>query len=211
MRTYAPPTRPLSQLEINAAKDWAGMAISNLGRLDIASLGGVPCVFPTSYEYQAASNHNQVSTPVSARLYAGALIRVGQRKTYSDVVLTKFAFFLQKVGAPPGNYYYRIRKVVDDSLVLEKDMGLASALGAAAWIDYNIPFADRVLLDGEYRLCVEYSEGNAGNCIRAYYTTGDPIGGERMCRYITAWSDDPLNDMGYKTTHASLRGLLYYY
>ena len=211
MRTYAPPTRLLSQLEIDAAKDWAGFAISNLGRLDIASLGGVPCVFPTSYEYQAAAEHNQGATTVNMPLYAGDVIRVGQRKTYSDVVLTKLTFALDKVGAPPGNYFYRIRRVSDDSLVLEKDMGLASALGAAAWVDYNIPFADRVLLDGEYRLCVEYSEGDAGDCIRVYHTTGETIVGEWMCRYIVAWADNPPDDMGYKTTHASLRGMLYHY
>ena len=211
MRTYAPPTRLLSQLEIDAAKDWAGFAISNLGRLDIASLGNVPCVFPTSYEYQAAVDVDQTHTLGQIYLYEGDIIRAGQHKPYSDVVLTKLVFCVAKVGNPPGNYYYRIRRVSDDSLVLEKDMGPVSALGAAAWVDYNIPFADRVLLDGEYRLCVEYSEGDVDNCLEARYGGDGDTPEECVCRYIAEWVDDPLGDMAYKTTQASLRGMLYHY
>jgi len=68
----------------------------------------------------------------------GGLSRVGGKlltsATYLQIIRNYaglsgyLKFWIKKVGAPAGKYYIRIRRISDDYILFEKDMGLAALL-----------------------------------------------------------------------------------
>lgn len=123
----------------------------------------------------AVEEQTQYNTP--RILHMGAAQRSGQRLTISSRTVTKLGFWLRKYGAPPGTYYYAIRKVSDDSVIVREAVDLADNLTETiTYIEHT--FSSPPTVNEEVRILVEYQEGNSTNLITTYWQNSDVKAGE---------------------------------
>ena len=133
-------------------------------------------------------------------LYAGSVIRHGQRLTIPNRKVTKLAFITRKLGSPTGAVTFTIRKVSDDSIILSKVWGDASALT----IDYvwvEVIFDTPATINEEVRILVEFSGGSINNDVLATYQNTDVKAGEVTTAYTASYTDYATNDSTYRYTY----------
>jgi len=103
---------------------------------------------------------------------SGDYDRAGQRLTISSRTVTKLGFWLRKYGTPPGSYYFAIRKVSDDSIIVREAVDSADNLTETiTYIEHT--FASPPTINEEVRILVEYNLGDASNMITTYRKMDD--------------------------------------
>lgn len=129
-----------------------------------------------------------------------AATRYGQRLTISNRVVSGLAFKCAiDAGSPTGDITFTIRKVSDDSVVLTKVWGDASAIVGGAWME--VTFDSPATVNEEVRLQVEYAGGDINNRIAVYGTSPSVLDNEYAGRYLTgAYNDQATWDATYRYT-----------
>lgn len=127
----------------------------------------------------------------------------GQRLTISNRVVTKLSFYLKRVGTPGGTLSFKIYKVSDSSLVVEKLWGNSNDIDTtAAW--YEVTFDTPTLINEQVYLMVIATAGAASNLLNIYDSNGaDVKASENMVRRVSGvYSAYPVgSDFGYKYTY----------
>lgn len=112
-------------------------------------------------------------------------IRGGQRLTIANRQVTKLAFYLRKFGTPPDTYYFAIRKVSDDGILVREAVALADSLTEVVTLVEHT-FAAPPTVNEEVRILVEYNAGDGANLITTYYKNSNVKAGEYRCYYQAA-------------------------
>jgi len=132
--------------------------------------------------------------------------RGGQRLTISNRYVSKLGFWLRKYNSPPGSYYFAIRKVSDDSIIIREAVGLADDLPTTVtYIEHT--FATPVLVNEEVRILVEYTTPSTTNVISSWYQYSDVKASEyrTYCNANLVYVDFSAvgHDHAYIYTHVS--------
>jgi len=204
----------LSQLTIDAAKDWEGFDISHLGKIDPTAIGTFDLVQAVPYVISTGGVDDQLVEDNEYNLCNEAYLRVGQKKTLTRLYLVKFGVKMYKHGSPTGRVYFRVRDATTDDIVIEKDLMDASELPASGtWCAWTNPTPLAVLLNGTYRLGVEFAGGDANNYVSVGVTLADVKAGECLSDYPSPtgpWQDAPACDMSYHLTTYGISCLAHY-
>jgi len=133
--------------------------------------------------------------------------RGGQRITISNRTVTKLGFWLRKYGNPPGSYYFSIRKVSDDSVIVSEAVGTADSLTTTITYTEHT-FASPPYINEEVRILVEYTSGNATNLITTYRQNDDVKASEDATYYQSgAYTDRTAqSDHAYIYTYTASGG-----
>lgn len=147
----------------------------------------------------APDDISQTVHNTSINLYAGSMIRGGQKITLSGTI-TEVTLIAARFGDPTGTVYCRIRKVSDDSIIATspttKNAGtLPTGYGPSAFAFDNVP------VDEEVRITLEYDGGDASNYVITRYTNTNVIAGVAV-QYDTAWADITGGDLYIGITFA---------
>lgn len=136
-------------------------------------------------------------------------IRGGQRLTIANREVTKLGFWMRKYGTPPGSYYFAIRKVSNDAVLVRELVDAANNLTEV--ISYKEhTFAAPTTVNEEVRILVEYNLGDGANMITTYFQNADVKSGEYRCYYQDAAYVDysvPGDDHAYRYTYEEAAGL----
>ena len=134
----------------------------------------------------------QVQYDTAQILQAADAHRAGQRLTISNRVVIKLGFWLRKFGTPDGSYYFAIRKVSDDSIIVREAVDLADNLTTTITYKEHT-FASPAVANEEVRIMVEYGgdgAGDAANLITTYRQNNDVRTGEDATYYqSSAYTD----------------------
>ena len=134
-------------------------------------------------EEQIASNDFQ-------RLYTTGMNRIGQKLTIPNRKISKLAFQLKKIGNPPGNVTFTIRKVSDDTPTASKVWGPANTLPVGTdWVEAT--FGAPETIDEAVRIACEYNEGNTSNDIDIRCQNTNVKSGEQFTYFPSggAWTE----------------------
>ena len=158
------------------------------GKIDVLGVFGVEA--PCWQEQTKQSTYDGI--------YNGHYTRWAQKVTINDKIVDGLAFYLAKSGSPTGSVYFRIRRVSDDSILAEVNVGDAADLPSnLSWIEGY--FDEPIYLDEEVRLCVEFYGGDSSNYIKVGVNLpGSEVPGEMASYYDTAWHDYGTYDLTYK-------------
>ena len=128
--------------------------------------------------------------------------RVGQKKTISNMIVSRLGFWFRKdLAATSGDVYYRIRRVSDDSIISEKFAG--SVVSFSTGTTYTeITFDSPALINEEVRLCLEVDNGGSTGLIIVYQNT-DVKAGECLSQYSSTWGEAPTKDCSYIVTYSN--------
>lgn len=142
-------------------------------------------------------------------LHLGVAERSGQRLTISNRMVSKLGFWLRKYGSPDGSYYFAIRKISGDAIIVREAAGVANDLTeTVTYMEYT--FSSPVFINEEVRIMVEYGEdgsGNATNLITTYWQNTD-VKADEFNTYMQDdvyidW-DDFFEDHAYRYTYSVL-------
>ena len=112
--------------------------------------------------------------------------------------ITKLGFWLRKEGTPTGDVYFRIRRVSDDAIELEKLQGQAEDL-IVTHVYEEIAFDTPKVLEGEHRLCVEFSGGSISHYVVVAKQDSDVKENEYHTYYNSgAWIPLLTSDLAYR-------------
>ncbi|KKK53245.1 hypothetical protein LCGC14_3096730 [marine sediment metagenome] len=129
----------------------------------------------------------------------------GQKLTISNRTVSKLSFYLRRTGTVTGSVKFWIRKVSDDSILLQQNWGLGSTISTTpAW--YEITFTGILINEEVYILVGEGNISNTpSNLIHVYDSDGNVKAGENMVRRSNnVYSDYPAgSDFGYKYTYGA--------
>ncbi|GAI62619.1 unnamed protein product [marine sediment metagenome] len=128
----------------------------------------------------------QPSIISSQGLYAGAPIRAGQRLTIPNRRVTKLGFWLFKTGSPTGVITFRIRRLVGDVVLLEKDWGDAADLTTTKTY-YEVVFDTPTIIDENVYILAEFSGGSLGNEVEYCFRASDVKADEYLVLYEPAF------------------------
>ena len=131
---------------------------------------------------------------------AGGRLCIGQRLLIPDRTITKLGFWIYKLGAPPGNVTFRIRKVAGNVLVAEKVWGLANDLPGGSTYE-EVTFDTPVALNEEVYIAPWYESGDGGNCMYVGFSFANVKAGEMYSHYTTTWGDNAARDGAYIYTY----------
>ncbi|MBA7691196.1 hypothetical protein ES703_99737 [subsurface metagenome] len=134
----------------------------------------------------------------------GLYARRGQRLTIApDRWVTKLGFWLQKVGSPTGNVYFRIRRVSDEAILLEKLWGDAASVPAIVTYE-EVTFDTPQEINAEAHITVDFANGSSEDHILAFYQNSDVKAAEYMAGYYDSpgvlWFYHPPYDYAYRYT-----------
>jgi len=166
----------------------------------ISDDGGESCEARFRYR-ELGGTEEQTAYTQNEGMYASLRIREGQRLTISNRRVPELSFRLAKMGSPTGDVTFAIRKVSDDSIIVSKVWGDASALppGASTWPE--VTFDSPVLINEEVRLSCEFSGGDSSNCIQTYLNIPSVKEDEFLVLYVSFWEDRPTEDICYRYTY----------
>lgn len=90
------------------------------------------------------------------KVFSNGLLRIGQKLTISNRIVSKLSFLLRKYsGSPTGLIYFQILKSSDKELIASKSWGDASTLtGTLAWCEATLDTA--VTINEEVIILVYY-------------------------------------------------------
>lgn len=142
----------------------------------------------------ADDNTVQITPTSWEPLGKGVFIRLGQRITIPNRIITELAFPLAKYGSPIGDITFAIRRVSDDSIIASEVWGDASNL-TGTWYDwYEVSFDFPALINEEVRFSCEWGGGDANNYVQYGYRSGDMVTGEYYTNFYHNYS--PWHDIG---------------
>lgn len=162
---------------------------STSGKLTLSK--SLEIILEEQTEEQTANNGQQ-------SLYTDIGRRISQRLTIPNRTVTKLAFLIKKIGAPTGDITYEIRKVSDDSLIVSKVLGDASALQTTpTWEE--VTFDTPQLVNEEVRICIYYIGGDASNNVSCRAQWSD-VKADEYLSYMpnTTWTDYTSYDFTYR-------------
>ena len=142
--------------------------------------------------------HEQLEFSHDQPMYAAGWNRAAQRLTISDRTVYQVGFYTFKVGTPPGNVTFAIRRVSDDNVIVSKSMLAADLPSAADWV--YLAFDDPTYVNEEVRISEEYNGGTIENCVRQYRQNTD-VKADEYFSYLdppAGWSALATNDNTYK-------------
>jgi len=127
--------------------------------------------------------------------------RIGQKLTISDRTVTKLAFLLKKVGAVTGDLTYTIRKVSDDSIIVSKVWGDASALQTSLTWEEATFDAPTYVNEAVY-IAAEFGELDGDKHIVFRYQNTNVKADELMAYYPSdSWTENATWDAAYRYTY----------
>ena len=196
---------PLSEANLNHLETQYDEAVAyltaliDLNKVKLPSPSASDYVTPstTSASSEGVETDVQTSSNNNVSLYSGSIIKAAQRKTISSKAVKKLTFQLYKANSPTGNVTFIIRKVSDDTIIVSKIWGDASALPTEA-TDEEVSFDSFPIINEEVRLCVEFSGGDASNPVYCRFQGTDVKADEYRSHYTTVWNDVTEADMYYK-------------
>ena len=125
----------------------------------------------------------------------------GQRLTITNRVVTKLSMPFADNGSG-GNLILGIRKVSDNSLIMEKVWGTVSSLvdyPAYEWAE--VTFDTPTLINEEVRIYGRTSS-SGGGCI-VYYLDADTKASESQTKYFGSWAEDDTHEAPYIYTYGT--------
>lgn len=149
-------------------------------------------------EEQTTYNTEQILNSTNAQ-------RTGQRLTVSDRIVSKLGFYLRKYGTPAGSYYFAIRKVSDDSIIIRELVATADSLTETITYTEHT-FSTTAYVNEEVRLLVEYDSGTATDLITVSYQNSDVKASEyRFYYHVATYTDFSAGgeDHAYKYTYTT--------
>jgi len=128
----------------------------------------------------------------------------GQRLTISNRTVSKLGFWLKKYGSIAGDVTFEIHKVSDDSVIVSKVWGDASAL-TTSYVYREVTFDTPVLINEEVRILVGFSGGNFLNYVVAGEQTPSVKENELTSSYWygDGWHDFEAYDFAYIYTYTT--------
>lgn len=158
------------------------------GKIDVLSILAAE---PDGYIEQTDYDANK-------KLYAGSTTRCGERLLLKNKVVAGLSFVLGRCGSPTGALYFRIRRVIDDSILAEATLLDVSTLATSlTWVDLELNTP--VYINEEVRITVEYDGGDSSNYINVSYKYANVVSGGMRTYYSGgAWTDDGASDMAFK-------------
>ena len=153
-----------------------------------------------SYPVPELEIEQQTLYNVEQAMYAGSLLKIGQRLTIANRKVVKLGFWLRKTGSPTGNVTFEIRRVSNDTLIVSQIWGDASSLTTA--ITYQeLEFTSPPVINEEVRILACYSGGNASNYVLVSSKDTDVKPNEYRTVYLgTTWYNHTAADTAYKYT-----------
>ena len=143
----------------------------------------------------ATESQTNIGIPM-VELRSGGGIRAGQRLTITNRTVTKLSFYICKSGSATGNVTFTIRKVSNDSVIVSKLWGNASALPTdMTWEE--VTFDTPTFINEEVRISTEFSGGSSGNGVMFSATASDVKAGEVYTTYSASWGDASWGDATY--------------
>jgi hypothetical protein len=149
---------------------------------------------PLSTTFESHTTHPGGDSGVG--LYAGGGgigTRAAQTFSTDGGIVSSIAFYMSKVGTPPGNltaYLYSTNGGEPLSIIATTANVAASTLSAhptPGWVTFT--FATPVVLhDGTYAVVVLYNDGDASNYVRVWHGSEDYEDGASWY-YTSAWDD----------------------
>ena len=129
------------------------------------------------------------------------VIRVGQRLTVTNRVISRLSFKLFKSGSPTGNVTYTIRKVSDDSLLASQLLMAANSLQTTTTWE-ELVLTTPIFCNEEVRILAECPSGDFPNFANISFQ-GAPStkDGEEQTSYVTDWTDHSTYDLAYIYTY----------
>lgn len=174
------------------------------------SLNVFPLVQQTESVLVAKEDVSQPIGLLADSMGNGLRVRCGVKLTLVNKKPRRIGFYLRKVDNPTDNYYFRVRKVSDDSVIMEHDMGLAiNLLTTETLIYYDWPEANWVNINEEVRIAVEWTGDSAIGHIRPSYENSNLVPDQVYCSYIvgTGWTDFAARDAKYTLIYGGLVAL----
>ncbi|MBA7542928.1 hypothetical protein ES705_35253 [subsurface metagenome] len=128
------------------------------------------CFMSSELKYAPPEEYTEEQTSCLPRegLYAGAVIRAGQRLTISNRKVTKLGFWLTKLGSPTGPVTFTIRTLIGNVVLLEKAWGDASGLTTTKTY-YEVAFDTPTIIDELVYILAEFSGGSLNNEVEYCY------------------------------------------
>lgn len=126
--------------------------------------------------------------------------REGQRLTISSRTVQSLHFFLKKTGSNTTQYYFRIRKVSNDSVIWSILKGTMANMGLTTSYQEISHSGVNTLINEEVRISVEADSGggqDTNNCIILGRQNADVKASEIMTYYTGSYTDGP-GDMAYR-------------
>ncbi len=177
------------------ALPWSRFAL----KLYLQHIGFVIVEKATLVTFTTASHgwEEQLETDWENTLYAGYLIRSGQRLTIATRWIDKLGFWLRRRNYPPGNVYYAIRRVIDDSIIQREVAIVANDIpDTSTYIEHD--FTSHPTINEEVRILVEYDQGDTNNRIYTAARVADVKPDENYCQYQSSYTEYPDRDYKYR-------------
>lgn len=140
--------------------------------------------FVTASIRQIFQNYQSASYTIA--IYGGAKERFAQKMTPSAEAFKSIGVQLRKVGAPTGDFYFKVWKVSDSSVVVEKAYDIATlSVGDPPGVFVEVQLDTLVTVDEEVYVGVEYTGGDAANYLKPITGYG---GGANGYYYDGSWT-----------------------
>lgn len=134
-------------------------------------------------------SRSQTAEDTDLSIYAGAIVRAGQRIDGFSGIINQVAIKMLKTGAPTGTIYIRIRRVSDDAILATMGTKDITTVTAAA-VEYT--FSDtnlNVVTATDIRVLVEFGGGDTSNRLKIRYRNADVAAGEQGTTYVAGYTD----------------------
>ena len=127
--------------------------------------------------------------------------RAGQRLTIANRKVTKLGFWIAQYLAPAGPYYYAIRRVSDDGILVREVAGQVEELGGTNTYTEYI-FVSPPTVNEEAYILVEYDGGDGTHGLYYGAQNTDVKGGEyRVTKSGANYTNITTSDMAYIYTY----------
>jgi len=126
--------------------------------------------------------------------------RVGQKKTINNGYVPKLSFYMQKSSSPTGNITFTVRRASDDSIIVSKTWGDASALPVSTTWE-TVTFDSQPLINEQIYLLAEWS--GSGGYVILKASGPDVKVNENAVTYSSSYSNWSDYDIAYKIEYLS--------
>lgn len=151
--------------------------------------GGAP---PEEYTEEQTQENGNITMGLASTQ------RMGQRLTIPNRQVTKLGFWLHREGAISGDVWFRIRRVSNDSIILEKVAVDAGDIPIVKTY-FEVEFATPAVIDEEVYILVEWAQGGFQKMIHFYRQLTDVKPDEFMVHYgNSAYTNHPTWDATYR-------------
>lgn len=122
----------------------------------------------------------------------------GQRLTIANRKVTKLGFWLRRILTPTGDVTFQVRKVSDDTVIIQKVWGDAAGIPTVTTYE-EVEFVTPPIINEEVRIVTLFQGGNSTNYLTIGTQNSDVKPGEFYTgRQNAAWGDSAAYDTAYR-------------